>query len=46
MPKALESQNNVVNVIVAEASEMYCQLVESAFRPRRFRVSVVASAVE
>lgn len=46
MPKALESQNNVVNVIVAEASEMYCQLVESAFRTRRFRVSVVASAVE
>jgi DNA-binding NarL/FixJ family response regulator len=46
MPKALESQTNVVNVIVAEASEMYCQLVESAFRPRRFRVSVVASAVE
>ena len=46
MPKALESQTNVVNVIVAEASEMYCQLVESAFRPRRFHVSVVASAVE
>jgi DNA-binding NarL/FixJ family response regulator len=46
MPKALESQTNVVNVIVAEASEMYCQLVQSAFRPRRFRVSVVASAVE
>jgi two-component system nitrate/nitrite response regulator NarL len=46
MPKALESQTNVVNVIVAEASEMYCQLVENAFRPRRFRVAVVASAVE
>jgi DNA-binding NarL/FixJ family response regulator len=46
MPKALESQTNVVNVIVAEASEMYCQLVQSAFRPRRFRVAVVASAVE
>ena len=46
MPKALESQTNVVNVIVAEASEMYCQLVQSAFRPRRFRVVVVASAVE
>ena len=46
MTKALESQINVVNVIVAEASEMYCQLVESAFRRRRFRVSVLASAVK
>lgn len=46
MTKALESQISVVNVIVAEASEMYCQLVESAFRRRRFRVSVLASAVK
>jgi DNA-binding NarL/FixJ family response regulator len=45
MPKALESQTNVVNVIVAEASEMYCQLVQNAFRPRRYRVGVIATAV-
>jgi DNA-binding NarL/FixJ family response regulator len=45
MPKALESPTNVVNVIIAEASEMYCQLVQTAFRPRRYRVGVVATAV-
>ncbi|MGB9310661.1 MAG: response regulator transcription factor [Candidatus Acidiferrales bacterium] len=31
---------------VAEANEMNCQLVESAFRPKRFRVAVMASAVQ
>ncbi|HEY0704940.1 MAG TPA: response regulator transcription factor [Candidatus Acidoferrales bacterium] len=46
MSKALESQTNVVNVIIAEASEMYCQLVQSAFRPRRYRVGVLATAVK
>ena len=38
--------NGVVNVLVAEANEMNCQLVQSAFRPKRFRVAVVASAVQ
>ncbi len=46
MPKALESQTHVVNVIVAEASEMYCQLVQNAFRSRRYRVGVIATAVQ
>ncbi len=46
MPKALESPTNVVNVIIAEASEMYCQLVQAAFRPRRYRLGVVATAVK
>jgi DNA-binding NarL/FixJ family response regulator len=38
-------RSSVVNVLVAEANEMNCQLVESAFRPRRNRVAVVARAV-
>ena len=40
-----QSRKPVVNVIVAEANQMNCQLVESAFRPRRRRVAVLASAV-
>lgn len=46
MQKAVESSSSVVNIIIAEANEMNCQLVESAFRPKRFRVAVVASAVQ
>jgi DNA-binding NarL/FixJ family response regulator len=38
--------SSVVNIVVAEANEMNCQLVESAFRPKRFRVAVIASAVQ
>jgi hypothetical protein len=43
---ANSAANGVVNIIVAEANEMNCQLVQSAFRPKRFRVAVVASAVQ
>jgi hypothetical protein len=38
--------NGVVNIVIAEANEMNCQLVQNAFRPKRFRVAVVASAVQ
>jgi DNA-binding NarL/FixJ family response regulator len=46
MLNAMESHSSVVNIVVAEANEMNCQLVESAFRPKRYRVVVVASAVQ
>jgi DNA-binding NarL/FixJ family response regulator len=46
MEKAVESSHNVVSVLIAEANQMNCQLVESAIRPRRFKLSVVASTVE
>jgi DNA-binding NarL/FixJ family response regulator len=45
MQKAQQSRNSVVTVLVAESNQLNCQLVESAFRPRRNRVSVVASAI-
>jgi DNA-binding NarL/FixJ family response regulator len=45
MQRVRQSRSFVVNVLVAEANEMNCQLVEAAFRPRRTRVSVVARAV-
>ncbi|MGA2901679.1 MAG: response regulator transcription factor [Candidatus Acidiferrales bacterium] len=35
-----------VSVLVAEANAMSCQLVETALRPKRYRVSVVGSAVD
>jgi DNA-binding NarL/FixJ family response regulator len=34
-----------VRVLIAESSQMNCQLVENAFRPKTKRVTVVASAV-
>jgi DNA-binding NarL/FixJ family response regulator len=46
MPNVSEARGDVVNIVVAEANEMNCQLVQSAFRPKRFRVAVVASAVK
>jgi DNA-binding NarL/FixJ family response regulator len=46
MQKAQQSRSSVVNIVIAEANHMNCQLVESAFRPRRTGVSVVASAVD
>ncbi|MFY9753051.1 MAG: response regulator transcription factor [Candidatus Acidiferrales bacterium] len=46
MEKTLQSWSPIVNVVLAEANQMNCQLVESAFRPRRFRVAIVASAVD
>jgi DNA-binding NarL/FixJ family response regulator len=46
MEKAMESARSVVNVLIAEANQMNCQLVENAIRPRRFKLTVVASTVE
>jgi DNA-binding NarL/FixJ family response regulator len=48
MQNALEScsSSSSVSVLVAEANEMSCQLVETALRPRRYRVSVVGSAID
>ena len=45
MQEVRQSRSSVVNVLIAEANEMNCQLVESAFRARRKRVAVVARAV-
>ena len=45
MQKAQQSRNSAVTVLVAEARRLNCQLVESAFRLRRNRVAVVASAI-
>jgi len=46
MQKAQQSRSSVVNIVIAEANHMNCQLVESAFRPRSKRVFVIASAVD
>lgn len=46
MQKAQQSRKSAVTVVVAEANHLSCQLVESAFRSRRNRVAVVASATE
>jgi len=40
------ASRSLVNVLIAEANQMNCQLVASAFRPSRYRVAVVASATE
>jgi len=45
MQKALQSRSPAITVVVAEANHLNCQLVASAFRPKRAGVSVVASAV-
>jgi DNA-binding NarL/FixJ family response regulator len=45
MQKALHSQSPVVNIFIAEANHMNCQLVATAFRRKRYRVAVVGSAV-
>ena len=45
MQKALKSRN-LVQIFIAEANQMNCQLVASALRPKRFRLSVAASAVD
>jgi len=47
MPKIQPGTNSSapVDVFVAEASQLNCQLVERAFRPKRNRVHVVGSAV-
>jgi DNA-binding NarL/FixJ family response regulator len=45
MHNAQPSRSSVVNVLIAEANHMNCQLVETAFRPRRNRFSVVGAVV-
>jgi len=45
MPTALHAQSPVVNILIAEANQMNCQLVASALRRRRYHVAVVGSAV-
>jgi DNA-binding NarL/FixJ family response regulator len=45
MHTARQAPSSDVKVLIAEADEMNCQLVEAAFRPRRNRVTVVARAV-
>jgi DNA-binding NarL/FixJ family response regulator len=43
MEKAQQSRSSVVNVLVAEANPMNCQLVASALRARRKRLTVIAA---
>ena len=45
MQKAQPLRSSVVNILIAEANHMNCQLVESAFRPRRNRFTVVGAVV-
>jgi DNA-binding NarL/FixJ family response regulator len=45
MQKALKSRS-LVQIFIAEANQMNCQLVASALRPKRYRVAVAASAVD
>jgi two-component system nitrate/nitrite response regulator NarL len=40
-----QSWSSVVTVVIAEANQLNCQLVESVFRPKRTRVEVLASAI-
>lgn len=43
MEKAQQLRSSVVNILIAEANHMNCQLVENAFRPRRNQVAVVGT---
>jgi DNA-binding NarL/FixJ family response regulator len=45
MEKMQQLRSSAINVFVAEANHMNCQLVESAFRSRRDHVSVIGTAV-
>ncbi len=45
MPDTQQGCGSDISVVIAEANQLNCQLVESAFRARRNHVSVVASAV-
>jgi DNA-binding NarL/FixJ family response regulator len=45
MHDAQQSWSSVVSVVIAEANQLNCQLVESAFRSKRTHVAVIASAV-
>src|SRR5271167_4692130 len=46
MPGAQQSRSSAISVLIAESDHMNCQLVESAFRPKRTHVTIVASAVD
>lgn len=41
-----QAGNNPVRVVVVVSGEMNCQLIERAFRPRRYRLAIVASATD
>jgi two-component system, NarL family, nitrate/nitrite response regulator NarL len=45
MRKKQQWRSSVVSVLIAEASEMNCQLVESAFRPKGKHVTVLGCTV-
>jgi DNA-binding NarL/FixJ family response regulator len=45
MQSEQQSWSSVVSVVIAEANQLNCQLVESAFRSKRTRVAVLASAI-
>ena len=45
MQKAQRLRSSVVNILIAEANHMNCQLVESVFRPRRNGFTVVGTVV-
>lgn len=45
MHNAQQMRSSVVNVVIAEANHMNCELVESLFRPKRNRVAVIGFAV-
>lgn len=45
MQRSLHSGNPVVNILIAESNRMNCQLIETALRPKRHHVAVVARAV-
>jgi DNA-binding NarL/FixJ family response regulator len=45
MEKAQPLRSSVVNILIAEANRMNCQLVETAFRPRRTGMTIVGAAV-
>lgn len=46
MQNGLPSKSPIVSVVIAEANQLNCDLVESALRPPRQRVAVVGSAVD
>lgn len=41
-----QAGNNPVKVVVVVSGEMNCQLIERAFRPRRYRLAIVGSATD
>ncbi|MGH9692437.1 MAG: LuxR C-terminal-related transcriptional regulator [Candidatus Acidiferrales bacterium] len=43
MDKAQQLRSSVVSILIAEANPMNCQLIASAFRPRRNRLAVVGA---